>query len=259
MKEFTICNFEDFHARLKSVRSMHPIYRGEDQAAYELLPKVGRLQRLNEDNVGCEIPSLQEFKRKAVPFLRHDPTGDLEWLALAQHHGLPTRLLDWTGNPLIAAYFAVAAKLDRGDAAIYVIDQYALSQATESTDPFQIKENMLYEPRYSSTRFIAQEGLFTLHCDPKSTFVDGSLQKWTIKGECRRELITSLRQFRVSRATVFPDLEGLCMELFDNWYWNVPDLKRSAARPVKAPAAIPSAPIATRPAPKKGDPAKSAK
>jgi hypothetical protein len=96
------------------------VYRGVGDASWPMLTSLDRLGGTNPPHAkrGLEEHVLRNFARYSRPYLgapgASAARGDWELLAAAQHHGVPTRLLDWTYSPLVAAHFATLGR--RGDA-----------------------------------------------------------------------------------------------------------------------------------------------
>ncbi len=101
----------------KDDRSTTVLYRGHGAASFELRPKVGRFRppANSAKKTVNESLMLELFRRQSADRLAISYADDWELLAIAQHHGLATRLLDWTRNPLVALYFAVCKEHETRD------------------------------------------------------------------------------------------------------------------------------------------------
>jgi hypothetical protein len=103
----------------KYCESDYILFRGQN-SDWPLIPKLCRINMRAGSMLDTERLMLEDFKRLSKPFLSKVPTNDWEWIALAQHHGLPTRLLDWSSNPLAALWFAVSEPCSSGFGIVWI-------------------------------------------------------------------------------------------------------------------------------------------
>lgn len=208
-----ISTIGDFHQILREHWDGHYIYRGEDSSSYSLRPSLGRLQIPDGKTFKTyEKHYFEEFQRTAIPFLEHKIESPWDWLSVAQHHGLKTRLLDWSRNPLAATYFAVSRNKNT-DSVLYILKLGQIKRATFSEDPFSIMEDYIFYPNNLSRRIIAQDGLFTIHHSPFDDFKSTNLERVIIKRSIRLEILLTLRSYGVTEFSLFPDLNGLSKKL----------------------------------------------
>jgi hypothetical protein len=176
---------------------------------------------------------LRIFKRKAYHFLDRPPAAndDIAWLALMQHHGAPTRLLDWTWSPYVAAFFALQRATDEG--AVWALNPAIQSREVDLRAPGSYQKHFLPgttpfvwigEPHMMHQRLIAQSGTFAVPGiidRPLETILtegrqgeDAALAKFILPAaEVREKGLRELYRMNITHATLFPDLDGLARSL----------------------------------------------
>jgi hypothetical protein len=209
---------EGFLAKVSQLSGGRWLYRGQSMPFWSLTCKIDREPwislRRTQGRRSYEYSILQKFKQRAAPYLSTQPQSDWEWLALAQHHGLPTRLLDWTTNPLVALFFAVDGNDGSNDGIVFCYHHpIPAISILDIPDPFVETELHLYEPRHISPRIAAQFSVLTAEPDVENPRNESKLSEWTIAGDRTNLIRKRLGQLGITRASLFPGLDGIAQDL----------------------------------------------
>jgi hypothetical protein len=236
--ERNINSFYDFHKIIEehNIEWENWYYRGESDPSHLLVPKAGR-PHFSEQKIK-DIDIFRTWCRHAIAFLDRPITNQWDLLAIAQHHGLATRLLDWTSNPMIAAFFAVAqadnSQPRKTESIIYAhYSDKSFIDKTEYPDPFQCEDGIFrVSPKSITPRIMRQSAIFTLHNPPyyeldKKLPSGDVLMKMIIEPEYQKKFIIELSHYGINKLSMFPDLDGLSRHV--NWtYLNLSTSKDNA-------------------------------
>lgn len=201
------------------------LFRGVSSTRHDLIPLVGRpgwrrLDRAERGHRGAlaysyedELSVFNMFRNTAVPFLEHQPTSQMEWLAVARHFGVPTRFLDWTERFLVAmwfaAYGAVYESEGEDEPGIWVIWDLKSVSPRDLDRPFQVKSPRGYRPPHIVPRFSAQGSVLSIHGDPTKPLPVRRRILIPVERRACFALMKRLDDCGLNFATVYPGIDGL--------------------------------------------------
>jgi hypothetical protein len=234
-------------------RSPRWVFRGHSQVDWELESGLERaIRRFDTDGMSIEdieAGLVRQFARRAHHYLSDLPKRDawVEWLALMQHHGAPTRLLDFTYSFYVALFFALedaapdrpcalwALSVDWSDAAVQQVVDGGLWQIYNGQDRnieqdgtfkefFASRRKMVFaiNPYRLNPRLSIQQGIFLSPGDITTSFVEnlaalgpanGSLIKCEIRLARKdfQDCVQRLTRMNMTRTSLFPGLDGFAM------------------------------------------------
>lgn len=208
-------------------------FRGQGNAAWKLVPGLGRVAA----GVERELALIKRFQQNAYALVDRPPDDPWRWLFLMQHHGAPTRLLDWSENPLVALYFAVSDPCHHDvDGAIWCLDPIGLNKAayiqptprgelpffgidtelnwylTEGLSKPHRPPVAALAPRYFA-RIVAQSGVFTVTHKQQQALEEAHdgvhVGKIAVPAKAKGQLTEDLAALGITRLTLFPELDAV--------------------------------------------------
>lgn len=158
----SLADFEEWVDKVKD-KTETTIYRGQ-RNDYPLLPNICR-DGENRALLRRERALLTLFKKEAPRCLQLVPDNDWEWLVVAQHHGLKTRLLDWSFDPYVALWFALEKVTDhKSRPEVWVMNPLKedVIDKPDHTRPFSGTRTKVFKSNFNIPRLKEQKGCFVL-------------------------------------------------------------------------------------------------
>ncbi len=236
----TIDELLQFIKSLKDGSNLRLWFRGDDNADRPLVPSIQRTRR----HLEVERFITNDFYTRAAHIMENRPEKHnyAAWVSIMQHYGLPTRMLDWSESPLIAAFFATEtfAELPDSDATIWIFvpdlfnELMGFGRCIYPIDAETTQEMLLpafkhnhHNPELvdrilacssidNNLRMYSQQANFTVHNSLRKLeeiCTDDMLYKIIIPNNKKKYFIESLSVFGITESYVYPDLDHISKDL----------------------------------------------
>jgi len=251
IEEYIANSLSEFIAHIEIIRDRHKVdlwFRGQSQKSFKLVPTLFRhpTKKSIADTLKLEQDLIAEFQFRSPSFTHMRALDDWDLLFLMQHYRVPTRLLDWTASPFSALFFALHGEYGRSDPVVWVLDpkEWNRGMLADITGPeiiYPTTDSLLdqYHPIknkahgratplaihgvVNNIRLNAQKGKFVVFghkLAPQDEFINECdtwnrtpLYKIVIPKSHAQAVKESITDFGITHTAVYPDLEGLAMEL----------------------------------------------